>query len=101
MTRYKMDGGGIVDTDRASATWREATRWDGRNHISVATGGQWHHEQLYRSRKGRYYIERDSQWQGSTPSAEWISKRSAASWLLANDHEIPDDLKEAAEEVAE
>lgn len=101
MSTYRMDDGTIVDTDRATQHWKEDTRWDGSNHISVATGSQWDHETLWRSRKGRYYVERDSQWQGRTSSAEWISHRSAAGWLLANDHEIPEELAAAAEEVSE
>jgi hypothetical protein len=96
-----MDDGTVVDTDNAKQSWDEATRWDGSNHISVATGAQWEHQTLHRSRKGRYYIERTSQWQGSLPGAEWISKRAAAAWLSANEHEIPDDLKAEAEEVTE
>jgi len=47
---------------------------------------------LHKSRKGRYWIERWSQWQGSRSSAEWISKRAAAAWLLMNNHAVPDDL---------
>lgn len=101
MSRYRMDDGTVLDTDNATHWWGENTRWDGSNHISVATGSQWNHQRLYRSRKGRYYIERTSQWQGSTPGAEWVSKRDAAAWLLANEHEIPDDLKTEAEEVTE
>lgn len=101
MTRYRMDDGTVVDTENATKSWKENTRWDGRNHISVATGSQWEHQQLHRSRKGRYYLERWSQWEGSTPRAEWISKHTAASWLLANEQEIPADLQAEAEEVSE
>lgn len=101
MTKYRMDDGTVVDTARAAWSWNEATRWDGNNHISVATGSQWNHQKLHRSRKGRYYLEHWSQWQGSTPRAEWISQHAAAAWLIANDHEIPHDLAEAAEAVSE
>jgi hypothetical protein len=101
MGRYKMDDGTVVDTDNASQSWEEDTRWDGQNHISVATGSQWTHQRLHRSRKGRYYLENWSQWQGSTPNAEWIDDSEAAAWLMANDREIPDDLKAEAEEVTE
>jgi hypothetical protein len=101
MSRYRMDDGTVVDTDNAKQSWDEGKRWNGSNHISLATGSQWNHETLHRSRKGRYYVERWSQWQGSTPGAEWIGHRTAAAWLLANGHDIPDDLVEAAEEVAE
>jgi len=101
MSRYRMDDGTVVDTDNAKQSWDEGTRWDGDNHISMATGSQSEHQTLHRSRKGRYYIERYSNWTGSTPGAEWISKRAAAAWLAVNLHEIPDDLKAEAEEVTE
>jgi hypothetical protein len=96
-----MSDGMVVDTDNANKHWDENTRWNGNNHISVATGSQWEHQILYMSRRGRFYIERTSQWQGSTPSAEWVSNEEAARWLLANEHEIPDNLKVVAEAVSE
>ena len=101
MARYRMSDGTVVDTENASQHWDEATRWNGNNHISVATGSQWEHQTLYRSRRGRYYIEHTSQWQGSTPSAEWVSNEEAARWLLANEHDVPAELSEVAEQVSE
>jgi hypothetical protein len=100
MARYRIEGT-IVDTDNASQSWEEATRWDGNNWISKATGSQWEHETLYRSRKGRYYVEHTSQWEGSTPHAEWVSPQEAARWLLLNEREVPAELAEAVEQVAE
>lgn len=101
MARYKMQDGTVIDTDNATDSWDEATRWNGNNHISVATGSQWLHQTLYRSRKGRYYIVHTSQWQGSTPHAEWVSPQEAARWLLANEEELPDDLKQYEDEITE
>ena len=101
MSTYRMDDGTIVRTENATASWEEATRWDGHNHISLATGSQWSHEMLYRSRKGRYWIEHTSQWQGSTAYAEWIGNHTATQWLMANDHELPGDLKALEAEVSE
>ena len=102
MARYRMsDGASVVDTANATQHWDEDTRWNGNNHISVATGSQWEHQTLYRSRRGRYYIEHTSQWQGSTPSAEWVSNEEAARWLLANEHEVPAELTTVAEQVSE
>ena len=91
MSRYEMSDGMVVDTENASASWKEGTQWDGNNHISLATGSQWDHQTLYRSRRGRYYVECKSQWQGSTPSAEWVSNEEACRWLLANEHLETDD----------
>jgi hypothetical protein len=100
MARYRVENT-IVNTDNAIDSWEEATRWNGNNHISKATGTQWDHQKLYKSRKGRYYVEHTSQWQGSTPRAEWVSPQEAARWLLQNDHELPEDLEQYADEVSE
>ena len=104
--RYQMDGGTVVDTDNASASWAEATRWDGHNHISMATGSQWDHQRLHRSRRGRYWIECTSQWQGRGPHAEWLSPQAACRWLLANGHDpeddgFPDDLRGIVDQISE
>lgn len=101
MATYRMSDGTVVKTENANASWNEATYFDGRNRISKATGTQWEHETLYRSRKGRYYIERSSQWRGSHDSAEWVSNEEAARWLLHNEEELPDDLKDLEEQVSE
>ena len=93
--------GSIVDTDTAKNEWEENTTFDGSNHISKATGSQWTHETLYLSSKGRYYIVRTSQWQGSLPEARFVDNEEAAKWLLLNDHELPDDLAPLKNEVCE
>jgi hypothetical protein len=100
MTAYRVEDT-IVKTENATQSWEESTFWDGNNHISRATRTQWTHQTLYRSRKGRYWVEHMSQWQGSHPHAEWISPEGAARWLLANDHELPEDLRHLEEEVSE
>jgi hypothetical protein len=69
MARYQMDDGMIVDTERAKDQWKEETRWDGNNHVSIPTGSQWDHETLYLRSKGRYWLERTSQWQGRPNTA--------------------------------
>src|SRR6516225_11005853 len=67
MSKYRMEDGKVLDTDKASAEWEEAIDWNGRNFVSRPTGSQWEHETLYRSSKGRYYVERKSLRQGSSP----------------------------------
>lgn len=100
MAKYRIEET-IVDTDKAAQSWNEATRWNGSNHISKATGSQFEHETLHLSARGRYWIESTSQWQGSTPSARFVSREEAAQWLLMNEHELPDDLEDLADEIAE
>jgi hypothetical protein len=101
MSRFKLEEGAIVDTDRAAKQWDEASFWDGRNHISKATGDQFTHETLYKSSKGRYYIVHSSQWQGSRDSAEEISQIDAVTWLLQNEHDLPEDLASFEGDVIE
>jgi len=101
MSKYQMDDGCVVNTAKATQSWDEATEWDGRNHISVATGSQWNHETLYRSRKGRYYVVHSSQWQGSRDHAEWVSNHEATRWLLANGRELYADLESLLDEIEE
>lgn len=101
MGRYHMKDGTVTDTRLAQQTWAEDSVWDGRNRISKATGSQWLHERLYRSAKGRYYVERWSAFDGNKSSAEYLSREEAARWLLANDHELPADLSDLHDEVME
>jgi len=96
----RVNVGGGVWFDRDSATrYGEKTRWDGSNHISEATGSQWEHEELYRSRRGAWYRYSWSQWQGSRPSWETLSEADAHAWLIAQGHE--DAVPEAALAAAE
>lgn len=99
--KFRMEDGTIVNTENATKSWDEDTRFDGNNHISRATGSQWNHQTLYRSRKGRYYIVHESQWQGSTPHAEWVSPQEAARWLTLMNHDLPTDLEQYQDEVTE
>lgn len=101
MAKYKMDDGTIVNTKKAVRKWDEDTRWNGNNHISVATGSQWEHETLYKSMKGRYYIEHDSQWQGALSYVTFIDDKNAAAWLIANGGDLPEDLARLESELEE
>jgi len=101
MSKHRMEDGTVVDTDKASASWAEATYWDGHNHVSKATGDQWTHQTLYRSRKGRFYVVHSSQWQGSRDHVEWVSPQEATRWLLVNGRELPAELKALEDEITE
>jgi len=98
---YTMEDGRIVKTENAVASWNEDTDWDGSNHISKATGSQWEHERLYKSKKGNYYLEWWSQWQGTTPGARWLTPQEAAHWLIAQNESLPADLAEFEDELTE
>jgi hypothetical protein len=101
MSTYRMDDGTVVDTERASQSWEEKRDWDGSNRIGRSSGSQWTYQTLRRSRKGRYYTEHTSNWQGSRPHVEWQSPENAARWLIHNDEELPEDLAHLEEEVVE
>lgn len=102
MSRYKMDDGTFVDTKKAKEHWNESTRWDGANHISVATGSQWEHETLYLSAKGRWYIEYTSQWQGTASYAVYVSEEEAAGWIFEHrPDDLPDNLKQYVTDLTE
>ena len=64
----------------------ESTRWDGNNHISIATGSQWDHERLYRSAKGKWLLRAWSQWQGSSESWTQLDDADAHAWLINHGH---------------
>ncbi len=81
------------DVDRAQQ-WNEGTRWNGRNHISLATGSQWNHQRLYRTRKGRWVVYHWSQWQGSCDSYEEVTSAQAAQWFARNEYDdVPEELQ--------
>lgn len=74
--------------DRAKAEeFKEATRWDGSNHISIATGSQWDHQALYRTAGGRWVLNCWSQWQGRPETYRFISDDNARDWLLKNEND--------------
>jgi hypothetical protein len=100
MSTYRIEST-IVKTENASAAWKETKDWNGSNHIGRSSGSQWHDQALYRSRRGRYYIEYCSRYDGERDHAEWVSPEEAARWLLLNEHEVPEELAQAAASVEE
>lgn len=81
------DGSGQwFNLDRA-VCYKETTRWDGNNHISLVTGSQWNHEWLYVTAGKRFILNSFSDWQGSTETYEEISKEEAAVWFARNELE--------------
>jgi hypothetical protein len=78
---------GWFDID-AAEKFREDTEWDGNNHISKATGSQFDHQTLYRTKGGRWVLNRWSQWQGSRETYEFISDDEAREWLIAQNEDV-------------
>jgi len=96
MERQILDDGGWFDPS-ASEKWDEKTRWDGRNRISLATGSQWNHEILYRTRSGTWIVNWWSQYQGRTETYRQVDVTEAVAWLIRNKHEIPEGVEAVGE----
>lgn len=101
MSKYQMQDGTVINTEKAIQSWDEDVTWNGSNYISKATDSQTEHEILYKSRKGRYYKECWSNWQGSISRVEWLSEHAACRWMLVNNCDLPEDLQAIVEEVEE
>jgi hypothetical protein len=101
MGLYKMPDGTVVRTKNARKHWAEERDWDGNNNIGRSSCSQWHDEDLYCSRKGRYYLVHSTRVSGERDWAEWISPEAAAAWLVLNECGLPPDLEAAAELVIE
>ena len=79
--RQVLEDGRYFDTTKAEK-WEETRTFDGRNHVSDATGSQWEHERLYRTAGGKWVLYHWSQWQGSHETWTEIPNEDAARWLV-------------------
>ena len=101
MSRIALtDGTGRYFDPSKAQKWDEETTWDGRNHVSKATGSQFDHEALYRTVGGVYVLHHWSQWQGRLPRYEEITAAEAAVWLSRNDY-IEGDAEQAGPDVSQ
>jgi hypothetical protein len=74
----------------AATRYKEEAWWNGQNHISKATGSQWDHEALYRTRTGRWVLHTWSQRQSSQESWNLVDDATATRWLIAHGHDPVD-----------
>lgn len=79
------DGSGRWFSQKKAELFNEATYHDGRNSISKATGSQFKHEALYRTKGGRFILNQYADIQGSRESYEEISNVEAAIWFSVNE----------------
>lgn len=93
MKRIQIGGGVWFDADAAQC-YGESRHFDGRNHISDATGDQWLHEELYRTRSGSWILHEWSQWQGGHDRYRQLSPAEAARWLISQGHSEAAELAE-------
>lgn len=89
MSRVNVTGDGWFDPDAKTArAWPEGTRWDGNNMISLATGRQWDHEELWLTAGGRWAVRWWTQWQGGAPAhTRWVTPDEARDWLVRCDYD--------------
>jgi len=98
MNRVTLTDGSGKWFDKGEAEeFQEKTSWDGRNYISKATGSQWDHQILYRTKGGKWIL--NSQWQGTRESWEEISNEEAARWLSVNEYESHKACEKEYEEL--
>jgi hypothetical protein len=98
MTRIALtdNSGKWFDADKTQKILEE-TYHNGNNWISKATGSQFHHESLYRTKGGRWILAKWSDYQGSVETYEEIDNVAAAIWLANQGLEPhPDCEKEYA-----
>jgi hypothetical protein len=82
MTRIALsnNSGRWFDADKAEKI-SEETYHNGNNWISKATGSQFNHEALYRTKGGCWILAKCSDYQGSVETYEQIDNEAAAVWL--------------------
>lgn len=73
---------GHFDYDKTER-FEEDTRWDGSNHVSLATNDKFEHQQLLRTAGGRWVLNRWSQWEGRPDIYEFVTDDQARDWLIS------------------
>jgi len=75
----------------------EESYWNGRNFISKATGNQWEHETLFKTRSGKWVLNHWSNFQGSLETYVEIDEEAAATWFLKQGMDLPEGLEKFAQ----
>ena len=102
MSRVALtDGSNAWFETKSAMLFKEATKWDGRNEISVPTGSQWEHEYLYFTKSGNWVLNDFSNYQGSLEGYRQVNEDEAVAWLIQNQHTEDDDLGSLPENVRE
>lgn len=93
------DGSGNWFDDDAAVKFGEEKKWDGRNMVSVHTGDNHYHEELYYSKGGKWILNQWSNWQGTSPTYDQITEESAIKWLILNENFEDEDLEGLPENI--
>lgn len=95
------ESGSWFDLEK-SEKFDEQTYWNGNNHISMATGSQWHHECLFLTKSGKWILNTWSNYQGVAETYIEISQHAAATWFSRQGFqldEIPESLHPMVSEM--
>ncbi|MBF0230716.1 MAG: hypothetical protein HQK63_14205 [Desulfamplus sp.] len=88
------DGSGKWFEATTAKRFKNGTRWNGSNNISLSAGEHNHHV-LYRTASGRWVLNFSSQWTGVRETYTEITDKEAAQWFVINEYEgkdIPEEL---------
>ena len=97
MSRVALtDGSKVWFSTESAVLFKEDTRWDGRDQISVPTGS---HEWLYYTKSGKWVKNEFSNYEGALETYQQIEEQDAIEWLILNDHFECDELKEIPEKI--
>ncbi|MFJ1756515.1 ribbon-helix-helix protein, CopG family [Kitasatospora sp. NPDC088134] len=75
---------GHFDPD-AATVFPEAVEYAKGNEVSVNRVDEFEHQELYRTKGGRWVLNTWSQLQGSTPRFEFLDDITAREWLVLNE----------------
>lgn len=79
------DNSGKWFSTETAEKFDEDSYHNGSNWISKATGSQWNHEAIYRTKGGRFILNCWSNYQGSRETYEEIDNDDAAVWFSKNE----------------
>jgi len=92
---------GWFDTSSAEI-FEQGKEWNGSNMVGVLTGSEWVDEYLYRTKGGRWVLNKDAhRYMNGPDTYEFITDAEAQDWLLrseANDEAVTRYFGEIAEE---
>lgn len=75
-----------------SSVFQEVMFHDGHNNISRATGSEWDHQTVFKTRLGNWVLKSWSQRSGSEPVWEIMPVEDAFIWFLINGRDIDDSM---------
>lgn len=81
--RVARELAGWFNPDTATG-YAEETEWDGSNMVSVNPVGRYGHQQLWRTKGGRWVLRTWSSWEGVEETYEFVDDDTAKDWLVLN-----------------